>query len=99
MLRAALSSFECPFGISALIFDPGQAFAQLVEVYEPGRCHLLIPGAPTLDLPEPLAKCGGLLYRVPEYLSAFVLYHLVQPCAQLLRVRQDRRYCTPHPLF
>jgi len=78
VLRAALRSLECPFAIFALIFKAGEPFAQLVEVYECGCRHLLIPGPPTLDLPEPLAKSGSLLQRVPEYLGAFVLYHLVQ---------------------
>jgi diamine N-acetyltransferase len=78
VLRAALRSFECPFGIFALIFKADEPFAQLVEIYEFGRRHLLIAGPPTLDLPEPLAKSGSFLQRVPVHLGAFVLYHLVQ---------------------
>jgi len=77
MLRAALYFFESPFGIYALIFDPGEAFAQLVEVYEPGRRHFLISGPQALDLPKPLAESGSLHYGVSEHLGAFSLYHLV----------------------
>jgi hypothetical protein len=76
MLRPALDGFEGPLGIYACIFDPGKAFAQLVEVYKPGRRHLLIPRPPAHDLAEPPAESGSLLYGLSEHLGTFLLYHL-----------------------
>src|SRR5215204_5359339 len=43
----------------------------------PGRCHLLIPRPPALDLAEPPVESDSLLYGVSEHLGTFLLYHLV----------------------